>query len=300
MDILSVRLFVMAAERLNISAAGRELDMSPAAASARLSKLESDLGADLLRRTTRKVALSLEGEEFLPYAREMLAQESAARAALGQGSFRATGTLRFAAPSTFAQRYITPLIPTFLDEQPSMKLDLRLTDMQSDLIMGSFDLALRNTALHDSSLRGRKLADDSRILCASPAYLRHRRPPDQAGDLSGHNLLGFQSDAPVRLIDAEGAEAVFHPRASVGRLVIDDGANLKAATLAGAGISLNSLWNVDRELASGALLRVLPEFTVADDVALWLVYPKANVLTAKVRVFIDYLITHVRQQIPSL
>ena len=78
MDLESVRLFVLAAERLNISAAGRELDLAPAVASARLAKLEHTLGADLLRRSTRKVTLSLEGAEFLPFAREMLAQEAAA------------------------------------------------------------------------------------------------------------------------------------------------------------------------------------------------------------------------------
>lgn len=300
MDTTSLRLFVKAAERLNISSAGRELGMSPATASTRLAKLEGELGADLLRRSTRKVALSLEGEEFLPYAREILAQESAALAALGRGNVRATGTLRFAAPSTFAQRYIMPILPLFLEAQPELKLDLRLTDLQSDLILGSFDLALRNAALDDSGLKGRKLAEDRRILCASPAYLKRHPVPECPADLSQHHLLGFQSDLPVRLIDGAGTQAEFHPRESHGRLIVDDGANLKAATLAGAGISLNSLWNVDRDLASGALIRVLPAFSVMDYVALWLVYPKSNVLTAKVRVFIDFLIDKVRPQIPSL
>lgn len=103
MDTDSVRLFVLAAEKLNISAAGRELDMAPAVASARLAKLEKALGSDLLRRSTRKVALSREGGEFLPYAKEILAQEDAALAALGLGRPQASGTLRFAASSTFAQ-----------------------------------------------------------------------------------------------------------------------------------------------------------------------------------------------------
>ena len=118
MDTDSLRLFVLAADKLNISAAGRELGMAPAVASARLGKLEHTLGADLLHRSTRKVALSLEGAEFLPYAREILDQEDAARAALGHGSATPTGTLRFAAPSTFAQLYIAPLLPEFLKRHP--------------------------------------------------------------------------------------------------------------------------------------------------------------------------------------
>ena len=120
MDTDSVRLFVLAAEKLNISAAGRELGMAPAVASSRLAKLEYALGADLLHRSTRKVVLSLEGAEFLPYAREILSQESAARAALGLGSSTATGTLRFAAPSSFAQLYIAPLLPEFLKLHPGI------------------------------------------------------------------------------------------------------------------------------------------------------------------------------------
>jgi DNA-binding transcriptional LysR family regulator len=96
--------------------------------------LEKTLGAELLHRSTRKVSLSLEGEEFLPYAREMLAQEEAALAALGHGDPQASGTLRFAASSTFAQLYVVPLLPEFLAQHPGIKLDLRLSDVPFDLI----------------------------------------------------------------------------------------------------------------------------------------------------------------------
>jgi DNA-binding transcriptional LysR family regulator len=146
MDTEGVRLFVLAAEKLNISAAGRELGMAPAVASAKLAKLEKALGADLLRRTTRKVALSLEGAEFLPYARDILAQENAARAALGRGHVTATGTLRFTAPSTFAQLYIAPILPEFLALHPGISLDLRLTDME-------FDIAIRALILRGGANR---------------------------------------------------------------------------------------------------------------------------------------------------
>ncbi|MEC8042118.1 MAG: LysR family transcriptional regulator, partial [Pseudomonadota bacterium] len=114
MDTEALRLFVRAADKRNISAAGRDLGLAPAVASARLAKLEKSIGADLLHRSTRKVALSQEGEAFLPYARDIIAREDAARAALGQGQAEVTGTLRFTAPSTFAQLYILPILPQFL------------------------------------------------------------------------------------------------------------------------------------------------------------------------------------------
>ncbi len=293
MDTDSVRLFVLAAEKLNISAAGRELGMAPAVASAKLAKLENTLGAELLHRSTRKVVLSLEGAEFLPYAKEMLAQENAARAAFGQGSDTVTGTLRFAASSTFAQLYIAPLLPEFLKLHPGLNLDLRLSDTQFDLIEGSFDLALRNTALADSSLKARKLADDTRILCASPGYLDEYGTPAHPRDLSTHQLIAFRHSSPRRLVGPGNTQGLFDPRQANCRVVVDDGASQKLATVAGAGISINSLWSVHREIAAGSLIRVLPDYEVEDQSALWLVYPKSNVLTAKVRTFIDFLLDRI-------
>ncbi|MGI9522830.1 MAG: LysR family transcriptional regulator [Hyphomicrobiaceae bacterium] len=298
MDTDSIRLFVLAAEKRNISAAGRVLGMAPAVASARLAKLETTLGADLLHRSTRKVVLSLEGSEFLPYAKEILAQEGAARAALGLGSTAPTGTLRFAAPSTFAQLYLAPLVPKFLELHPGINLDLRFSDTQFDLIEGSFDLALRDTSLADSSLKARKLADDKRILCAAPTYLKERGKPQRVDDLEQHDVLGFRDLAPKRLIGPDGASGEFDPRGAGCRVVVDDGLSLKIATLAGAGISMNALWSVYREISDGSLVQVLPDFEIADDVALWLVYPKSNVLTAKVRVFIDFLLENIGKSPP--
>lgn len=290
MDTESIRLFVLAAEKLNISAAGRELGMAPAVASAKLAKLEKALGADLLRRSTRKLALSLEGAEFLPYAREILAQENAALAAMGHGNVTATGTLRFTAPSTFAQLYIAPILPEFLALQPGINLDLRLSDMELDLIQGSFDLALRNSALPDSSLKGRKLADDTRILCASSAYLDRHGTPTHPDELAQHRLIAFKDQSPIQLLGRDNKTAWFNPRQAGCRLTVDDGLSQKIATIAGAGISMNALWSVHRELADGLLVRVLPDYKVDDQTALWLVYPKSNVLTAKVRIFIDFLL----------
>jgi DNA-binding transcriptional LysR family regulator len=300
MDTEGIRLFVLASEKLNISAAGRELGMAPAVASARLAKLEKAVGADLLRRSTRKVALSLDGEEFLPFAREILAQENAAYAAMGRGQATPTGTLRFTAPSTFAQLYIAPLLPEFLNSHPGISLDLRFSDMELDLIQGSFDLALRNAALPDSSLKGRKLADDTRILCASPHYLGRHGTPTHLDDLPQHQLIAFKEQSPIRLVGRNGESGQFNPLQAKCRLTVDDGSSQRIATIAGAGISMNSHWSVHRELTEGLLVRVLPDYKVDDKTALWLVYPKSNVLTAKVRIFIDFLLEKLGKSLVSV
>ena len=290
MDTDSLRLFVLAAEKLNISAAGRDLGMVPAVASARLAKLEKSMGADLLHRSTRKVSVSLEGSELLPFAREIIAQEDAARAALGQKSLDIIGTIRFTAPSTFAQSYVAPFLPEFTDRHPKIKLDLRLSDTRYDFIDGSFDLAIRNAALEDTSLKGRKLANDVRVLCASPQYLDQQGHPTTPEDLSKHKLVAFKDQLVRPLVGPDGQAGAFDPQKAECQIVVDDGMTQKIATLAGAGISVNSLWNVHEELSDGRLVRVLPGFELDADTAIWLVYPKTNILSPKVRVFMDFLL----------
>jgi len=289
MDTEAVRLFVIAADVLNISAAGRQLGLAPAVAGARLAKLEKEVGADLLHRSTRKVSLSLEGAEFLPFAKEIVAQEDAGLVALGKGNPDASGTIRFACSSTFAQLYIAPILPEFLDRYPHLNLDLRFSDTQTKLIEGGYDLALRNFAIEDSTMMGRKLADDTRVLCASPKYLKKHGTPETPDDLENHSLVTF-GDIRRSLSASGERHCQFPPAQTQARVLCNDGASTRLATLAGVGISMSSLWSIYRELSKGSLVRVLPEYEVNDGSAVWLVYPKSNVMTAKVRVMIDFLV----------
>lgn len=291
MDTKAIRLFVMAADLLNISAAGQKLGLTPSMASARLSKLEVQVGADLFHRSTRKVTLSVEGAEFLPYAREILAQEDAAMAIFGKGSTEITGTLRFAASSSFAQRYISPILSEFLERHPAINVELRLSDTQVNLIDGGYDLALRNYAIEDSSLICRRLAKDTRILCASPDYLKRHGVPDTPADLEQHQLIMFMNSKRRKLQKNGCDEVAFFPPSKVKpRVICDDGANMRIAARSGVGICMSSVWNVSAELKEGSLVRVLPNYCIQDNADIWLVYPKSNVLTTKVRVFIDYLV----------
>lgn len=296
MDTNGVRLFVLAAQMLNISAAGKRLGLSPSVASARLSKLELTIGADLFHRSTRKVTLSTEGAEFLPYAQEILSQEDAAMAALGLGNPNVSGTLRFAASSTFVQLYVAPILPEFLERYPKVKIELNLSDTQVQLIEGGFDLALRNYAIEDSSLIGRRLANDKRILCASPKYLDMWGVPNTPEELMEHQLIGFMDNKPRKLVSTDyKMEALFPPTNQQPRIICDDGASMRIAAEAGVGITISSVWNIYSQLKEGSLVRVLPNYEIEDNSAVWLVYPKSNVLTAKVRVFIDFLVEKIGQ-----
>lgn len=291
MDTNGIKLFVLAAETLNISAAGQQLGLTPSVASAWLSKLETQVGADLFHRTTRKVSLSIEGKEFLPYAKEILAQQESALAALGRGNPNVSGTLRFAASSTFAQRYVIPILPEFLERYPDINVELMLSDSQVKLIEGGFDLALRNLAAEDSSLIGRRLASDTRVLCASPKYIELHGTPKKPEELTHHQLLVFMNAKTRKLTTQSNQQTYnFPPANTKPRVVCDDGASMRIAAKAGLGICMSSLWNIHEDLVDGSLIRVLPDYQIDDQSAVWLVYPKSNVLTAKVRVFIDYLL----------
>lgn len=290
MDTDTLRLFVAAAERLNITAAGRDLGLAPAMSSNRLAKLEKELGVELLHRTTRKVSLSQDGAAFLPYAREIIAQAEAGRAALGEDTLSPSGILRFAAPSSFAQLHIIPLLPEFQNRYPDITLDLRLSDKRFDIIDGSFDLALRNAPLKDSSLLGRKLSDDSRVLCASPAYLDQFGVPANPEDLKDHRFLAWSDMAAREIVNQNGQRATLYPEKMTCRTVLDDGTSQRLATIAGMGISINSFWSVAHDLAAGTLSQILPEWRLNDQSVLWLIYPKSNVLTPKVRCFMDFLV----------
>ncbi len=291
MDTEGIKLFVLAAETLNISAAGQQLGIAPSVASARLAKLEMKVGADLFHRSTRKVTLSIEGIEFLPYAKEILAQEEAAFAALGKGKPSASGTIRFAASSTFVQRFVAPILAEFLQLYPDVNVEFMLSDSQVKLIEGGYDLALRNYTAQDSSMIGRRLANDTRVLCASPEYLKKYGVPESPEELVNHQLLVFMNTKPRKLIAKEGKrECAYPPPNSKPRVIFDDGASMRLAAIAGSGICMSSMWNIHDELKSGQLTRVLPEYVIDDNAAVWLVYPKSNVLTSKVRVFIDFLV----------
>ncbi|MEQ6204707.1 LysR family transcriptional regulator [Sulfitobacter sp. HNIBRBA2951] len=290
MDTDALRLFVAAAERLNITAAGRDLGLAPAMASNRLAKLERDLGTELLHRTTRKISVSQEGEAFLPYAREILAQVNAGRAALGEGTMTPGGTLRFAAPSSFAQLHIIPLLPEFQVLYPDITLDLRLSDTRMDIIEGSFDLALRSAPLEDSSLLGRKLAEDKRVFCAAPDYVADHGTPMTPADLASHRFLSWANLAPREIVNGDGTTTMFEPKAMTCRTILDDGTSQRLATLAGMGVSINSLWSVRHDIKAGRLVHVLPDWRLHDQSVLWLIYPKSNVLTPKVRCFMDFLV----------
>lgn len=289
MNIDYLRLFLRVAATQNISSAGAELGLSPAVASAHLNKLEEGLGVRLIHRTTRKVSLTEEGQAFYHHAEDVLASVEAAKASVGAGSSSPSGTLRVAAPASFGRMHLVPALKGFLQEHPHLKLDLMLSDTIIDLVEGGFDIAIRNSALKDSSLVARKLTLDKRILCASPSYLEEYGTPNTPKDLLSHNcitLIGLENWLFRASDDAEGQEKI---KVKVkGNFRTDNGEAIRDACAQGIGITINSTWSAREQLNKGELIEVLPNYPLVSQTDIWAVYPSSRQLAPKVRAFIDY------------
>ena len=284
MDIEHLKLFVRLAATHNISMAGRELGLSPAVASAHISKLEQGLGVRLLHRTTRKVSLTEEGLAFLPHAEEVLASVEAARASVGAGEASPQGTLRVTAPASFGRMHLVPALKGFLDRYPDLDIDLRLSDTIIDMVEGGFDIAIRNAGLKDSTLIARKLMDDHRIVCASPAYLEQHGIPASPEELKTHPCVCLHGLDTWTFDTPDGPVAI----KTKSRVKTDNGEAMRDACADGLGVAISSKWSVYQHLERGDLVEILHDYPLVSDTAIWAVYPSSRLLAPKVRAFIDY------------
>lgn len=272
-----------------ISAAARDLGLSPAAASARLLAFERSPGVRLVHRTTRAASLTEDGLAFLPHAEAILEATDAAEAAIGganaqEGLLR--GVLRVAAPASFGRMHVVPHLPEFLSRHPLLTMDLRLSDTLVDLAEGAFDAAIRDAELTDSSFMARRLAPDRRLLVAAPAYLARHGVPIAPSDLRDHACLVVGGHDTWTLEDASGSLVEIGVS---GPLRMDDGAAVCDAAVLGLGIALMSTWAAGENLRRGELVPVLPGYKLESRHALWAVYPSARLLAPKVRALIDFL-----------
>ena len=269
----------------SMSAAARRLGVTPALISQRIAKLEDRLGVRLLHRTTRRFSLTEEGRALELRARDILAALDDAETAVSQGAGQPRGTLRATLPAAFGRLHVAPLLPDFLAEHPDMRVSLTLTDALTDLVDHGFDLAIRIGKLDDSSLIAKRLAPNTRLLCASPAYLDRAPPLVQPGDVMQHACLMLESQPIWRFAGLDG-EIALRPK---GILESNDGEVLRQAALAGMGLTLKSTWEVGPDLARGLLVPVLTDFPGASDVAVYAIYPSRHHLSPRVRAFVDFL-----------
>jgi DNA-binding transcriptional LysR family regulator len=255
--------------------------------SRRLAALEARLGARLINRTTRRLALTVEGKRYYEACSRLLAEIQEADAEVSAGQIEPQGALKVALPASFGHQHVAPLVPQFAARFPKVQLALSLSERTVDVMGEAFDVAVRIAELHDSSLAARKLAADRRVVCASPAYLAAHGAPRTPGDLAKHNCLITGEFAANW--DYKGPDGRAGSVRVQGRYVSDSREALKQWTLAGLGIALKSTWDVYRQLADRSLVALLPGYAFDSGAAIYAVYPHRRLLPAKTRVFIDFL-----------
>lgn len=285
MDLQDMRIFARVAAVQNLSSVGSELGLTPGTISKRIQALEAELSVRLFDRTTRSIRITEEGSKFLEYVDRILNEVENARAAVTANVEHPKGRLRVAAPASFARQMIMPAICSFIERYEDIEIQIDLTDRPVNLQEDGYDVVIRAGTLDDSTLRAKRLAADPQILVASPKYLAQHRPLRSPEDIGEHSCL-IQGDATAWTFQSQGSEATIKVS---GRLRSDNVELLRHAAVEGHGILKVSEMRVRDELRSGVLVRVLPDFEIASESAIWALYPSARHVLPKLRVFLDFL-----------
>jgi DNA-binding transcriptional LysR family regulator len=281
-------VFARVVERASLSAAGRELRLSPAVVSSRISKLEARLGVRLLNRTTRTVNPTEEGRLYYEHCLRILAEITEIERKLAEKKESPSGVLRISAPTVMGRRWIAPLIPQFRDAFPEVEIRLQLTDRLSDLVEEQVDVAIRRGYLQDSSLISRRVATDFRIACASPEYLEKHGTPQVPADLKSHDclLLRFPGSRRYQWQFTEGGAA--QNIAVAGPIDSNSSHALIDWATSGAGIVMKSVWDLTDEIEAGQLVPFLLPHSPRD-LVIHALAPPHRMQPPKSRAFINFI-----------
>jgi LysR family transcriptional regulator, regulator for bpeEF and oprC len=280
--LLVMECFARAVETGSFSAVARELGTSQPNVSRNIASLEKYLGTRLLQRSTRKLALTPEGERYYAEVRQVLdavkEAESNARA-----SDRPKGLLRVACPISMGNGLLVPRMKILLQRYPELRVDLQINEQYVDLIEDAVDLAIRIGTLKDSSLKARRIGLVERVAVASPAYLKHHPAPNTPQDLQRHNCIILSQLSFGATWPFQGMEVTV---SSNLKLSTTDG--LHRAVLDGLGIGYMAFWIVEDDLRAGRLDLLLPDYPLPA-APVQIVYPAKRLLSKKASVFMDFI-----------
>jgi LysR family transcriptional regulator, regulator for bpeEF and oprC len=288
-DLRTLAIFVKVAERLSFVRAAADLGITQSGVSNAISRLEEQVGARLLARTTRRVSLTEHGAAFFERCRQALAEIEEAELVLKDAQLKPSGNLRIDMPVSFGRLKVLPLLGAFHAQYPDIKLRVTFNNRYIDLVEEGVDISVRLGELQDSSLIARRLSGTQFSVVGAPRYFVRHSKPKRIDDLAAHDCLAFTSletrlARPWRFIDG-GVEKTFTPQ---GAMSFSDSAAVCDAAIAGYGLAQLQGYFADALIASGALVAVLQKFRPELEPA-WLVYPQTRHLSPKVRVFIDFM-----------
>ena len=290
----NIRTFVRVYELGSMSAAGRDMRISPAVTSSRISQLEEHLSVRLFQRTTRNLTPTEQGKAFYGGACEVLEAVENAEAQVVNITDNPKGSLFVAAPLGVGRRLIAPQVPAFLAEYPEVSVRLRLTDRKVDLTTEGLDLAFFLGQPEDSNLRIRKIADVGRVLCAAPSYVEAHGLPATGDDLINDNheclILRFPGATEFQwpMITDEGPKRF----RVTGRYESDDGDVLTDWAVQGHGIALKPIFEIADHLLSGRLVPVATE-TPPEPIQMACLFTHRRRQDPKTRLFMEFIIARI-------
>lgn len=284
----AMAVFVQVVESGSFARAAERMDMSTSACSRHVSELETHLGSRLLNRTTRKLSLTESGQAFHERAVQLLSDLEEAEQLAAQSASVPRGTLRLTCSLNFGVRHLAPAMADFLARHAQLRFDVSVSDRIVDLVEDGYDLAVRIGQVGSTNLVARKLGEMRVVICASPDYLARHGTPQTPADLVSHNCFTYANVAQPglwRFLDAEGREQTVNV---AGNVHANNGDMLCALAVGGAGIVNEPDFIVGPDVRAGRLVRLLPGWQgLRADI--WAVYPSRRHLSAKVRVFVDFL-----------
>jgi len=290
MDRLSaIQVFAQVVESGSFAKAAERLGLSTSAASRHVAELEAHLQARLLNRTTRRVSLTESGRAFYERSVQLLAELEEAEQEAARAAVVPRGTIKLTTSMVFSVRHVAPAVAAFLARHPEVKFDVSLSERIVDLVEEGFDLGIRIGTTGTENIVARRLGETRLVPCASPEYLAARGAPQTPEELEKHNCFTYEYVSPRnlwRFRDPSGRERAV--RVS-GNLHSNNGDFLTEAAVRGAGIVLEPAFIVGPEVRAGRLVPLLQDFAPAP-LPIYAVYPSRKHLSAKVRLFVDFLV----------
>jgi len=299
MDKLSAMFtFVRVVESGSFSAVAQEQRATQSAISKQVAALERELGTKLLVRTTRSLALTEEGEQYFEQARRLTAEIAEAEANLRRGAGQLQGWLRVAASVGYGRLKLMPLVKSFMAAHPEVKIDLRLHDGIIDLVEQGIDVSVRIGELADSGLIARRIGSSQRLLLAHKDYLSQLPagllPPTRPEDLSAHDCIVYTGLASSNLWSftaGPGADDLLGSTRTVrvqGHIQTNSSEVIRSAVVSAMGIGYSPTWLFEPELASGEVVRLMPDWD-SPQTPIHLVSPPERRHSAKVKVFVEHV-----------
>jgi DNA-binding transcriptional LysR family regulator len=283
----AIRTFVRVVESRSFSAVARESGVGQPTVSKQIASLEKHLGAQLLMRSSRRLALTDAGRDFFESASKLVSDLDAAESRIGRGLRSPTGLVRVGVAPAFGALCIVPRLPDFYQRYPDVRVEVCVSDRSADLIEEGIDVGIRIGNLSESSLIARRIGTTPVIVVASPAYLEERGEPAKPSDLKAHRCIVFSSQTGPRPWRFAGKNAPDSYLADAS-FRTNSGEEIRAAVLCGIGMAQVPHWLCARELEAGSLMRILRKYEPGA-LPISAVRPANRRLATKVSVFIGHL-----------